>query len=98
MKQESGWKSSFTGLFSGIRGTSRDSGDMSIDGDDNEGHMEGEVQAMLVMVRDSSLVMNMKVEDSFFRTTIGSSSSDISESMFQVSIPSNTFVLAAHRT
>lgn len=97
VKQESGWKSSFTGLFSGIRGTSRDSGDMSIDGDDNEGHMEGEVQAMLVMVRDSSLVMNMKVEDSFFRTTIGSSSSDISESMFQVSIPSNTFVLAAHR-
>ena len=46
VKQESGWKSGFVGLFSGLRGMSRESEDLLGVGDDGEGYTEGEVQAM----------------------------------------------------
>ncbi|KAI0702451.1 TIM21-domain-containing protein [Cytidiella melzeri] len=48
-KQESGWTSSFVGLFSGIRVASSGSGSSAVDVDGVEGLTEGEVQAMLVM-------------------------------------------------
>jgi mitochondrial import inner membrane translocase subunit TIM21 len=51
VKQDGGWVSGFVGLFSGIRGPGRDSGESSLDTESAEGYMEGEVQAMLVMVR-----------------------------------------------
>ncbi|KAI0094562.1 TIM21-domain-containing protein [Irpex rosettiformis] len=50
VKEESGWKSSFTGLFSGLRGASREVGESLSDSDNDEGYTEGEVQAMLVML------------------------------------------------
>lgn len=57
VKKESGWKSGFVGLFSGLRGPSKESGDLLGGGEDEEGYTEGEVQAMLVMVRNLSGVL-----------------------------------------
>jgi len=49
MKKEGGWTSSVVGLFSGLRGTSRESTASSTEAESSDGYSEGEVQAMLVM-------------------------------------------------
>lgn len=52
-KQESGWKGGLTGLFSGLRGSSKDAPSASEDGPDGQVYTEGEVHADLVMVCDA---------------------------------------------